>query len=130
MKQMHCRRNRSNAKRMTGQKLALEQENRMEILQEIIKMDKAAATRTEKAVEEERRLSDESGESTAKAREKLVAEERGKVEKFCREQEAKLSERLSQAEKIRGEQCEKLDESFNAHRAAWKSEIIGRITGC
>ena len=102
----------------------------MEILQEIIKMDKAAAARAEKAVEEERRLSDESGEEAAKAREKLVAEERSKVERFCREQESRLSERLSQAEKIRGEQCAKLDESFNAHKAAWKSEIIARITGC
>lgn len=102
----------------------------MEILQEIIRMDKAAAARAEKAVEEERRLSDESGEEAAKAREKLVAEERGKVDRFCREQETKLSERLSQAEKIRDEQCAKLDESFNAHKAEWKSEILGRITGC
>ena len=102
----------------------------MEILQEIIKMDKAAAARAEKAVEEERRLSDASGESAAKEREKLIDEERGKVERFCREQEAKLTERLSQAEKIRGDQCAKLDESFNEHKAAWKSEIIGRITGC
>lgn len=102
----------------------------MEILQEIIRMDKAAAARAEKAVERERRLSDESGESTAKVREKLVAEERDKVEKYRREQEAKLSERLSQAEKIRGEQCAKLDECFNSHRSAWKSEIIAGITGC
>ena len=102
----------------------------MEILQQIIGMDKAAAVRAAKAVEEERRLSDESGEEAAKAREKLVAEEREKVAAFCREQEAKLAERLSQAEKIRGEQCAKLDESFNAHKAEWKKEIIGRITGC
>lgn len=102
----------------------------MEILQEIIEMDKAAAARAEKAVEEARRLSGASGEETAKAREKLVAEERGKVERFCREQEAKLSERLSQAERIRGEQCARLDESFRAHKSGWKSEIIGRITGC
>lgn len=102
----------------------------MEILQQIIGMDKAAAARAEKAIEKERRLSDESGEEAAKSREKLVAEERAKVERFCREQEAKLTDRLSQAEKIRGEQCAKLDESFNAHKADWKKEIIGRITGC
>lgn len=102
----------------------------MEILQQIINMDKAAVSRAEKAIEEERRLSDESGEAAAKAREKLVAAEREKVAVFCREQEAKLSERLSQAEKIRDERCARLDESFNAHKAEWKSEIIGRITGC
>lgn len=102
----------------------------MEILQQIIEMDKAAAARAEKAIEEERRLSDESGEEAAKAREKLVAAEREKVGKFCREQEEKLAERLSQAEKIRCEQCMKLDESFDAHKADWKKEIIGRITGC
>lgn len=102
----------------------------MEILQQIIGMDKAAAARAEKAIEKERRLSDESGEEAAKVRERLVAEERAKVERFCREQEAKLSERLSQAEKIRCEQYAKLDESFSAHKAEWKKEIIGRITGC
>lgn len=93
-------------------------------------MDKAAAARAEKAIEEERRLSDESGEEAARSREKLIAAEREKVAVFCREQETRLAERLSQAEKIRSDRCARLDESFKAHKAEWKSEIIGRITGC
>lgn len=100
----------------------------MEILQQIIDMDKAAAARVNDAVEEERRLSDESGEGSAKAREEAVAAERAKVEEFCKQQTERLNEKLSKADKTLAEECGKLDEKFNAHRSEWKAEIIGRIT--
>ena len=45
----------------------------MEILQQIIDMDKSASARVEMAVEEERRLSDESGEKSSKAFEETQA---------------------------------------------------------
>ena len=71
----------------------------MEILQQIIDMDKAAAARVNAAIEEERRLSDESGEGSVEERGNTLAEE-----------------------------CGKLDEKFAANRNKWKAEIIGRIT--
>ena len=100
----------------------------MDVLQQIINMDKLAASRAEKTVEQERRLSDEQGDRAAAEREKLVSAEREKVERFVREQEQKLSDKLSRAEKSREEQCAQLDERFNSRRSEWKSEILTRIT--
>lgn len=100
----------------------------MEILQQIIEIDKAAAARVNMAIEEERRLSDESGEGSARAREEAVARERAKVDEFCKEQTAKLNEKLSKADKTLADECGKLDEKFNSRKADWKTEIIGRIT--
>ena len=100
----------------------------MDILQQIIDMDKAAAARVSAAIDEERRLSDESGEGSARAREKAVADERAKVEEFCKKQEGIVREKLSKADKTRAEECEKLDEKFAANKPKWKSEVIKRIT--
>lgn len=100
----------------------------MEILQQIIDMDKAAAARVNAAIEEERRLSDESGEGSVKARSEAVAVERAKVEEFCKQQMDRLNEKLSKADKTLAEECGKLDEKFAANRNKWKAEIIGRIT--
>ena len=100
----------------------------MDILQQIIDMDKAAAARVNAVIEEERRLSDESGEGSAKAREEAVASERAKVEEFCRQQEEIVREKLSKADKTRAEECAKLDEKFAANKQWWKLEVIRRIT--
>ncbi len=101
----------------------------MEILQEIIDMDKAAAARAFSAVEEARRLSDESGEQSAKESREMLSAERAKVQDYCKSQEQRLSEMLRRAESVREEGCKKLDESFNSNKARWKSEILDRITG-
>ena len=100
----------------------------MDILQQIIDMDKAAVARVNAAIEEERRLSDESGEGSAKAREEAVAAERAKLEDFCKTQESIVKEKLSKADKTRAEECEKLDEKFAANKQWWKVEVIKRIT--
>ncbi len=100
----------------------------MEILQQIIEMDKAAAKRVEMAVEEERRLSDESGEGSAKAREAAVAEERAKVEEYSKKRMKELDEKLSKADKTLADECGKLDEKFAAKKSVWRTEIIKRIT--
>ena len=100
----------------------------MDILQQIIDMDKAAAARVNAALEEERRLSEESGEGSARAREEAVAAERAKVEEFCKKESIRLNEKLSKADKTRAEECEKLDEKFAANKSKWKAEVIGRIT--
>ncbi len=100
----------------------------MDILQRIINMDKAAAERAKKAIEREKQLSDEQGSRADLERDELVAAERAKTDAFVAEQEQKLSEKLSRAEKTRAEQCTALDERFNAHKSEWKSEIFTRIT--
>lgn len=100
----------------------------MSILQKIIDIDKAAAARVEMAVNEERRLSDESGEGSAKVREEKINSERAKAEAYCAEQKKLLDEKLSKADKTRADECGKLDEKFAAHKAEWKAEIIKRIT--
>ena len=100
----------------------------MEILQQIIDMDKAAAARVNAAIEEERRLSDQSGESSAKARGEAVAAERAKMEEFCKQQTDRLNETLSKADKTVAEKCGGLDEKFAANKSKWKAEIIARIT--
>lgn len=102
----------------------------MDILRRIIDMDKAASERCAAAVERERGKSDEFGERTAREREDMVALERKRVEELVREQDKKLAEKLSKAQKQRDEECAKLDERFNANKDKWKKEIIGRITGC
>ena len=101
----------------------------MEILQQIIDMDRAAAARAYAAVEEERRLSDESGEHSAKESRDLLTAERDKVREFCEKKEQQLSVKLREAASVQQEKCRQLDESFNSLKEQWKSEILGRITG-
>ena len=101
----------------------------MDILQDIIDLDRAAAARAMAAVEEERRLSDESGEQSAKVNREMLDEERKKVREYCDKKNSQLNQKLREAESVRNEQCKTLDESFNSLRAQWKSEIIKRITG-
>lgn len=101
----------------------------MDILQQIIDMDKNAAARAFSAAEEERRLSDESGEQSANESRAMLSAERAKVEDYCKAQEQALSEKLRLAQSVRAEGFKKLDESFNSNKAQWKSEILSRITG-
>lgn len=101
----------------------------MDILQDIIDMDRAAAARAKAAVDEERRLSDESGERSVKESRELVSAEREKVREFCEEREKQLAVKLREAASVQNEKCRQLDESFNKLRDQWKSEIINRITG-
>lgn len=101
----------------------------MDILQQIIDMDKAAAARAQAAVEEERRLSDESGAQSAKESREMLSEERAKMQSYCKNQEQQLAVKLKEAESVRLEECRRLDDSFNKFKRQWKTEIINRITG-
>ena len=101
----------------------------MEILQQIIDMDKAAAARAYTAIEEARRLSDESGEQSLKDSHKMLAAEREKVREYCEKKEQQLASKLKEAQSVQNEKCRQLDDSFNSMRDQWKSEIINRITG-
>lgn len=101
----------------------------MDILQDIIDLDRTAAARAKAAVDEEQRLSDESGEQSAKESHKMLSEERAKVESYCQQKEQELNRKLREAASVQSEQCRRLDECFNSFKAQWKSEIINRITG-
>ena len=101
----------------------------MDIMQQIIKIDKQAAERAAQAIEKEQRLSDESGEQAKRENSEMISKEREKMQSICKSQEQTLNEKLRQAEKIRDERCEALDKVFGEKRGQWKSEIIGCITG-
>ena len=101
----------------------------MEILQQIIDMDRAAAARAYTAIEEERRLSDESGYQSAKESREMLAAEREKVREYCEKKEQQLASKLKEAASVQNEMCQRLDDSFNSMRDQWKAEIISRITG-
>ncbi len=101
----------------------------MDILQDIIDMDRAAAARAKAAVDEERRLSDESGEQSAKESRELISAERSKMRDYCEKKEQQLAVKLREAASVQKEKCRQLDESFNSLKAQWKAEIINRITG-
>lgn len=101
----------------------------MDILQDIIDMDRAAAARAKAAVDEERRLSDESGEQSAKESREMLSEERSKMQSYCQKKEQQLNTKLREAVTVQKEKCRQLDESFNSLKAQWKAEILGRITG-
>lgn len=101
----------------------------MDILQDIIDLDRTAAARAKAAVDEERRLSDESGELSAKESRDMLDEERKRVQSYCDKKEQQLSQKLREAASVQNERCKSLDESFNSYRAQWKAEIINRITG-
>ena len=100
----------------------------MDILQQIIDMDKAAAKRCENTVSEQKRALDEVGEKAASKRENAIAEKKSALESFKKSEQIKLDAKLSKADDYRAEQCSKLDEIFNAHKAQWKDEILSHIT--
>lgn len=101
----------------------------VEILQQIIDMDKVAAARAYTAIENERRLSDESGEQAAKESREILEAERKKVREYCEKKEQQLASKLKEAASVQNEKCRHLDDSFNSMRDEWKAEIISRITG-
>ena len=101
----------------------------MEILQQIIDMDKAAEARVYAAIEEERRLLNASGDQSAKESREMLAAEREKVREYCEKKEQQLSSKLREAASVQNEMCRRLDDNFNGMRDQWKAEIISRITG-
>ncbi len=101
----------------------------MDILRNIIELDKAAAAEAEKAVEAELQRLDESDEKYASRRERLITEEQEKADEALRRQSQLLEEKKRNAKAALVESTEHLDGVFAAHRSEWQSEIISRITG-
>lgn len=100
----------------------------MNILNEIIELDKKAAERAEAAINAEQKRSAEFGSAAAKSRAEKLENEREKIQKLRSQQEKDLSERLSGAEKDKARRCKALSDVFSENKARWKSEIISRIT--
>ncbi len=101
----------------------------MDILQEIIAIDKAAALRTAAIKEQMAKELDESGEIAAKEREELLASERKKLERKTKELEKQLSDKQAESESERERETRRLDETFARYKDEWKNEIIKRIVG-
>lgn len=100
----------------------------MNILNEIILLDRQAQARADSALKAEQKRTAEVGNAAAKASAEKVKNEREKTEKLRAKQEKTLSEKLSGAEKVKAERCREIDKIFSENKSRWKSEIIHRIT--
>ncbi len=100
----------------------------MDIIEQIVNMDKAAVKRVNEAVERESSLLNETDEQLHRVNRAAIEAERKAAEEFEREAQQKLNEKLRHAEELRADRCKKLDEIFSSHKTQWKSEILGRIT--
>lgn len=100
----------------------------MDIIEQIILMDKAAVKRVNEAVERESSLLNETDEQARLASRAAIDAERKAAEEFESDAEQKLNEKLRHAEELRADRCKRLDEIFALHKPQWKSEILGRIT--
>ncbi len=100
----------------------------MDIIEQIVNMDKAAVKRVNEAVERESSLLNETDEQLHRESRAAIEAERKAAEEFEREAQQKLNEKLRHAEELRTDRCKKLDEIFTSHKGQWKSEILGRIT--
>ena len=101
----------------------------MDILRQIIEIDKNAAAHTELIVEAELRRMDESDEKFANRRERLISDERARADEAMKQHAQQLEEKKRNAKAALVESTEHLDGIFAAHRSEWQSEIISRITG-
>ncbi len=101
----------------------------MDVLRQIIEMDKAARERTENARAAQEQQRAQAGAETARAHSALIEAERKKLDEYKTAREAELEQRLSGAESVRAEQCARLDGIFAENAERWRAEILRRITG-
>lgn len=101
----------------------------MEILQQIIEIDKAACAQVEALREEKSRQLAESGNAAAQADEQRISAARSELEQFRAAQQAILDKKKSGADAALAEEVKRLDDIFAAHRDEWQSEIIEKVTG-
>lgn len=101
----------------------------MDILQNIIELDKAAAASTKAAVKKERIKLDEKEKNADSRRNSVLDRNREAAENSRIEQEKALAEKKASTEASLSESKAKLDDVFAKNRESWQDEIIGRITG-
>ncbi len=101
----------------------------MDILQEIIRMDKEASERVA-AVQSAHEIKEEQAATNAvRNGEEAVINERRALEMFRSKQQRKLDESKAAAEAELKKQTAALDEIFSQNSEQWQDEIMQRITG-
>lgn len=101
----------------------------MDILQEMIAADKAAAARVEALRTEQEDSLSASGMEAAKANEQLISSARQELEAFRTQQQALLDEKQRNAGSEAEAGKKRLDDIFASHREEWISDIMGKVTG-
>ena len=101
----------------------------MDILQEIIAADKAAAARVEALRQQQETALSEGGKAAAQANEKIVSDAKKELEEFRAEQQRLLDKKHGSASSEAEAGKKSLDEIFSAHREEWISDIMEKVTG-
>ena len=101
----------------------------MDILKQLVELDKSAAAATDSMIEEEQRALQAQDNKRLSRREKRVAEEREKLEALRSEHQSQLEDKQNNADKALCEATARLDSIFEQHSERWQNEIISRITG-
>lgn len=100
----------------------------MDILRELIALDRAAAERVENVRAEQAKLIDDIGRTAAESDQKQVELERRRLEELRADSVNRLAEKRSAAAQAQRSQTERLDGVFAERRSEWIADITGRIT--
>ncbi len=100
----------------------------MDILRELIALDRAAAERVENVRAEQAKLIDDIGRTAAESDQKQVELERRRLEELRADSVNRLAEKRSAAAQAQRSQTERLDSVFAERRSEWIADITGRIT--
>ena len=112
----------------------------MDILQQIIEIDKAAAARVEALREEQSTKLEESAKAAAQLSEQRISAARSELESFRAEQQAALDRKkggaeaqglkvLPVAEAAKAAEISRIDDIFAAHREEWQAKVLKKVTG-
>ena len=101
----------------------------MELLQQIIELDKKAAASVEQKIEEFRRQLESSDLDAQRTSSELIAREQKQLDEYREKQERVLKERLEGTQSAIKQKTDALDAIFDQHRQEWHNEIMQRITG-
>lgn len=100
----------------------------MDILRELIALDRAAAERVENVRAEQAKLIDDIGRTAAESDQKQVELERRRLEELRDDSVNRLAEKRSAAAQAQRSQTERLDSVFAERRSEWIADITRRIT--
>ena len=100
----------------------------MDILRELIALDKAAAERVENVRAEQEKQIDDIGRTAAEADQKQVELERRRLEELRADSVKQLAEKRSAAAQAQQSQTDRLDSVFSERRTEWIADITRRIT--
>lgn len=100
----------------------------MDILRELIALDRAAAERVENVRAEQAKLIDDIGRIAAESDQKQVELERRRLEELRADSVNRLAEKRSAAAQAQRSQTERLDSVFAERRSEWIADITRRIT--